>query len=233
VAMGSLWLGLAPSVQAGPGWVRAFRVTSPATLDVAPARVAVAASGTVAVGYTRYDEDSPANSQAYLVVRSAQGRVAAPRLLAGAQQVLDLAYSRSTLELLLGGSERGKTCCSYVRAVAVAGGGFGRQRTVADGLTGFTLGRLIALGGGRLLAAVATERGVWASQSDSGGRFGPTRRLSSNQRSPWMLAVTVLPSAQTFVGWAGAGLQTGGPGPRALMVARGRRRRCPGTPVRC
>ena len=105
--------------------------------------------------------------------------------------------------------------------MAVAGSGFGRQRTVAAGLTGFTLGRLIALGGGRLLAAVATERGVWAAQSDAGDRFGPTHRLSPKQRTPWMMAVTVLPSAQTFVAWAGAGLQAGGPGPRGLMVARG------------
>jgi hypothetical protein len=104
---------------------------------------------------------------------------------------------------------------------SVSGGGFGRPRTVVDQLAGFTLGRVLAVGSGRLLAAVATERGVWSAQSDSAGRFGPTRRLSAKQRSPWTLAATILPSATTFIGWTEAAQQPGSDGPRALMLAEG------------
>jgi hypothetical protein len=217
-------LGLAaalPQAAAASGWERAFRLAGPETLDITAPRLAIAASGTVAVAYSRYDQDSPAKSQAYLVLRSPQGRVTGPRAVAGAQEVLDLSYSRSTLGVLFGGSERGKVCCSYARVGSVSGGGLGRTQTVVDGLAGFSLGRLIALGSGRLLAAVATERGVWAAQSDSQGRFGPTRHLSDKRRSPWSLAATVLPSASTFIGWTQAAQQPGGPGPRSLTVAQG------------
>jgi hypothetical protein len=229
IALGVLSLSLTPASAAGSGWGRAFRLAGPVTADLTASRVATAASGTIAVAYSRYDQDSPTGSQAYLVLRSPQGRLTGPRPVPRAQQVLDLTYNRSSLELLLGGSERGQACCSYARVSTASGGGIGRPRTVVDGLAGFTLGRLIAVGSGRLLAAVATERGVWAAQSDTGGRLGPTRRLSAKQRSPWTLAAAILPSATTFIGWTEAAEQPGGSGPRALMLGQGSASAGPGS----
>lgn len=221
IGVGLLCLFAAVPAQASAGWTRAFRLAGPQPIDVSAPRVAIAASGTIAVAYSRYDEDAPANSQAYLAVRSSAGPSVGPLAVPGAQQVLDLAYSGSTLELLTGGAPRGQTCCSYARAVSVSGSHFGRSRTVVGGLAGFTLGRLIALGSGRLLAAVATERGVWAAQSVGDDRFAPSRLLSQPQRAPWTLAATILPSSRTFIGWTEGDLQPGDPGPTALMLAEG------------
>ncbi len=215
----TLWIAQPPAVSAA--WTRSFRLAGPEPADVSAPRLAVAASGSLAVSYSLYNEDVAASSQAYVVVRAPGGATGRPRAVPGAQQVLDLAYNRSTLELLTGGAPSGQGCCSYARAVSLGGRRFGRPRTVVDGLTGFTLGRLIAAGSGHLLAAVATELGVWAAQSGGGDRFAPARRLSTAERSPWTLAATILPSARTFIGWTEADPQPGSPGPGSVMLAVG------------
>jgi hypothetical protein len=128
--------------------------------------------------------------------------------------VLDLAWGlpapragAPALELLTGTSPAGWACCSSVRVLAGgAGGRFGAPRTLVSGLTGATIGRLLTLTDGRMLAAIATDRGVWVSQSAGGDRFGAAHRLTAAGDRPQSLAATGLPDDHSAVAWtAGSG----------------------------
>lgn len=115
------------------------RLAGPFAADVSPAVVAVSPAGRPAVGFSVFDEDQPAVSQAWLVTR---GR---PRQVVGAQAVLALAFSRgSPVALVASGAQ------------ALVG-----RRVVASGVEGTAIGRLEVLPGGRVAAAVASLDGVW------------------------------------------------------------------------
>ena len=154
----------------------------------------------------------------------------------GAQRTLALAYDGATLVLLVGSSPRGLACCSSVDAVrAASGGGFGVPRRLLRGLTGATVARLVSLPG-RLLGAVATERGVWVSQSGGDGHFGPARRLTGSDVLAEALDATTLAGNQSVVAWAawtgnpkvpGA---TTPPGARSIVIATGSVQHAPRAP---
>lgn len=175
-----------------------------------------------AVGFGVTDSDTGAS----------QGLVALPRYrsphaVPGAQLVLDLAYSRNTLELLTGGSPGLLACCSTAAIVGADSQlGFGSARTVFSGLTGFTQGRLVSIGG-RLLAAVATARGVWVAQSTAGARFGSAHQLSGPTAQPTTLRAVPLPQGGGAVAWTAA---HGSLPPQSVEVARGTQTRAPGRP---
>lgn len=215
-----IWPASATAAPAG-GWGRTFRMAPGQPSDVLAPRAVISSAGELAVGFSRYDEDLPSNARAYVAVRSPQGQLSGPRGVPGSQEVLDLTYQAGALYLLAGGSESGQPCCSSARVRSLAGGRFGAPRTVVSRLTGAALGRLIAVGTGKLLAVVATGQGVWDAQSGAGDRFGPRRRLSVRGQSPWTVSTALQGTAAAFVGWTEASPQAGAAGPRVLMLSQG------------
>jgi hypothetical protein len=210
--------------QAQAGWSRPFRIAGPTSLDVLPAQLAVSSSARFAVGFGFQNEDNTANSSAFATLRQLPGRSGGAGRVPDAQQVLGLAFSANGLELLTAGSPRGKACCSTAHITSFDGRVFGRPRTVLRNLTGDAAGRLLALPGRRLLAAIATDRGVWVTQSSRGERFGPARRLSSSGARPWSLAAANLRGARTMVAWAAP---SGAPSTSEIFTASGSPQRAP------
>lgn len=205
-----------------------MRIVAPVALDLEPAQVALSASGAAAIGYGIQDADDPSSSTAWMIQGRRPGGYATPRALAGAERILGLAYGPRGLELLAGSSEAGKACCSQAEVVGpVRGGPSGAPRTLFTGLTGQTLGSLLALPG-RLLAVAATERGVWAAQSAAGGiRFGAARRLSSAAQLPQSMDAIALGRGQSLIAWSARTGQITADGPRRVYIARGSLNRGP------
>jgi hypothetical protein len=211
-------LGAASSAAAA-GWGRPFRIAGPAKLDVIPAQIAFSGGGTAALGYGVQDEDNSASSNAFAVQRSARGRISAARQIRGAQEVLALAYDGPTLELLIGTSPKTDPCCSTVSVVRSAKGGFGSPQRLLGGLAGATVGRRVALPSG-VLAAFATEHGVWVAQCSGAKRFGPTHRLTAPSALPESLDATSLPGGNSLVIWT-ARPNRAAAGPTRIFAARG------------
>jgi hypothetical protein len=88
--------------------------------------------------------------------------------------------------------------------LAVHGSTFANHQTLLSGLTGAAIGRLLALPGPGLLAALATDRAVWAGQWQSGRRARPMRRLSGRSSWPQALAVAGLRGGRYTVTWSAA-----------------------------
>jgi hypothetical protein len=211
---------VAPAAQAG--WGRPFEFAAPGSLDYLPPQLAFSQAGAAAAAFGVEDVDSPGVSQAYLTSRSLRGAVGRPRTISGAQQILALAFDGGALQLLTGTSPRGQTCCSSAQASQLsAGGRLGRPRTLVGGLTGTTLGRLLTLGDGQMLAAVATERGVWVVQSARANRFGAQHRLTNVTQSPVSMSAAWLGGTSTIVAWTAATGTAGASDPRSIYVATG------------
>jgi hypothetical protein len=211
------------------GWGRPFRLSAPYSTDLTPVSLSVASSGAAAVAFSAQDEDTPATSDPFLAIRAAGGSVSPPFTVPGAQLVLDLAYDPSGLRLLTGTSESGKACCSTVQTMSLLHDGrFGRPSTLVGKLTGATVGSLTPLAGGRLLATVATDRGVWVAQSGPGVGFGPTHRLSAAAAMPWTVASTADARGHTVVAWTATQGQQGDVAPNQIAAASGSLRAAPG-----
>src|ERR1700727_601964 len=167
----ALLMAWAPAA-ASAAWGRPFQLVKPGTLDYLPPQLAISPSGAASAGLGIGDVDTAGSTQAYFVSRSAGGKVAALHRIGGASQVLALAYAGSVLELIVGGIPGTLGCFSSAQALRVSAGGALRQRqTLVSGLTGATLGQVVPLADGRMLAAGGGERGVWATQSSKRGRF--------------------------------------------------------------
>jgi len=222
--------GLVAAAPAQAGWGHPGRLAGPYTLDVIPPQVAFSSMGDAAFAFGIQNEDDPASSEAVAAVQSRSGRLAKPRRVPAAQQVLDLAFDGSNLTLLVGGSPRGNPCCSYVGLVKVANGVPRRPRKVVSGLTGPTLGRLLPLPGGRLLSAVATAEGVWVEQAGRTGRPAPAHMLTPPISAPQTLAATLLSANHTLVAWTAAAAQPAPAPPASVVVAGGSASRAPRGP---
>jgi hypothetical protein len=139
-----------------------------------------------------------------------------------AQLLLDLAYDGSGLSLLTGTSESGQACCSTVQTLSLLRDGrFGKASTLAGKLTGVTVGSLTSLAGNRLLATIATDRGVWVAQSRPSGGFGATHRLSAAAAMPWTVATTADAQGHTVVAWTATKGQQGEVAPSQIVAASG------------
>jgi hypothetical protein len=204
---------LAAGVLAGParaGWSRPAWFASPVALDIIGPEAAVSPSKASAVAFSVQDEDDPANSSAFATWRSAGGRLSQSRQVPNAQVVLALAFRAGTLELLTGNSPAGQACCSEGDVTALsAGGRFDGGRRLVGQLAGATAGQLVPLGGG-MLAAIATERGVWVSQAGRSGHFGNTRRLAGAGSSPQALQATSVANGGVVAWTSGSGGSGGG-----------------------
>lgn len=180
----------------------------------------------MAVAYGVFNIDAPASSQAFVTVRNPNGVVGAPQPIPGAQQVLGLTYDGPSLELLIGSSPSGLACCSSAQAVNLAPtGAFGPARTLVGGLAGATLGRVLTLGDGRMLAAVATARGIWANESTRADRFATTHRLVGRSALPQSLAAASVGRVGSTVAWTAA--RFSGQDARSIFIAAGSRRSAP------
>jgi hypothetical protein len=136
--------------------------------------------------------------------------------------VLALGFnSTASLEELTGASPRGMPCCAS--AAVVSGGDRAHPRrsstALVSGLTGTTDGQLVPLVGGQLLAAIATQRGVWIAESTVAGRFDRARRLSFGG-APTDLAAAALAGGGGVVAWTSASGGYGA-GARRILFAAG------------
>jgi hypothetical protein len=215
--------GVAPAMAAS-GWQRPTKLAPTVNLDVFGTQLAFGPAGAAAIGYGVQDVDNAAASSAYGLQRAANGKLGRAHRFSAAQEVLATAFNGTRGELLVGTSPRKLACCSSVQATALQGG---RAQTLVKDLAGVTEARLISFGG-QLLAAIATERGVWVAQS-GGGRFGSTRRLSSSRVVPEAIDATANAAGESIVAWAG------GKSPNAIdsvYAARGSTKSAPTRPRR-
>jgi hypothetical protein len=219
------WLalaGMAPAAHAG--WGHPFALAQPGSLDDIAPQLAFSASGAATAAFGIEDVDTPGVSQAYLTTRSAQGAVSGARPIPGAEQILDLAYDGSALELLTGASPPGLTCCSSAQVIQVSPGGrAGRARTLIGGLAGATSGTLVTLADGQMLAAIATERGVWASQSTRGGQFGAPDLLTRPGDMPETMSAAWLGGENSVLAWTAGSRFPQASAPRSIYVSGGTR----------
>jgi hypothetical protein len=217
----TLVAGAAPALAAG--WGKPFQFQKPGTLDALVPQLAFAPGGASVAAFGTLQVDVPGSEQAQYATRTAGGRVGSVRDVPGAARVLALAYDGPRLELLAGTSGKSQACCSAVEALGVNGGGAPqRPQRLVGGLTGATQANLLTLAGGRMLAAIATERGVWVSQSAKSDRFGAQDRISANGQVPVSMDAAWLGQDNSIVAWtAGSGNVTGATTPRQILVAEG------------
>ncbi len=192
-----------------------------------PAQASFADSGTAAIGYGVLDEDNPSSSSAFLVTRGPAGAVSRASRVPRAQQILGLAYDGTALELLTGNSPAGQACCSSAQVTGYKKGSFQRPHTLVSQVGGAGTGALVPLPGQQLLAAVASEQGVWVAQADARGRFGPVHQLAARGSAPHVLAATALPDGNSTVAWTAAGSGPPDAGPDAILAASGTRKGAP------
>jgi hypothetical protein len=218
----------AGSASARVAWGKPFELTKPGSLDYLDPQLAFSAQGAATATFQVGNVDQPGSSQAYLVSRSAQGKVGQPSALAGVSQVLSLAYDGRPLELLVGSSPSNQDCCSTAEAIQVSpSGAAGKARKLVGGLAGATQGRLVRLADGQLMAAVATERAVWAVQATHADRFGEPHVISDKGQEPVSMSAAWLGGQTSIIAWtAGTGV-IGTTTPRSIYYAIGSRKQAP------
>ena len=206
-------------------WGAPFQFAPPGTLDVVPAVLAISGSGAAAAAFGIQDVDTPGVSAGYVSLRPPHGGSGGDRVpiaVPGSAQILAATYDGGSLELLTGAARSDQTCCSSAQAVQVsAGGALGRPRTLVGGLAGATQGRLLTLKNGAMLAAVATERGVWVVQSAKSNRFGAQHLLTRGGQMPEALDAAWLGAQSTIVAWTAATGIAGQAAPRSISYALG------------
>lgn len=219
-------LCMTATASARSSWSRPVRLAGPFSLGVLPAQIGFAPSGQAAVAFSVQEENHPATERSFIVLRSASGRLTKARRVP-ASQIMDLAFTGPRLDLLAGRSRRGKLCCSSADLLSLSARGFGRAKRVVDNLTGAAIGGLVALPGGRLLAAVATAQGVWVSQRAGKRAFGSASRLTVPEAVPQTLATASVGRGRTIVAWTAAFGQPALAPAGAIFDATGTGRRAP------
>jgi hypothetical protein len=223
----ALLLAAAPAAAAG--WSKPFQFQKPGTLDAIAPQLTFAPGGGSTAAFGTLQVDVPGTAQAQYVQRTGGGRVGAVRDVPGARRILAMSYDGPQLELLAGTSGRLQDCCSAVEAIRVSSGGRPqRPHRLVPNLAGFTQGALLTLAGGRMLAAVATERGVWVSQSVASNRFVGDQRISPNRQLPVSMDAASLGGSGSVVAWsAGSGNVAGATVPSRIWVADGTAKHAP------
>jgi hypothetical protein len=217
--------GLPAAAQAK--WGAPFQFAKPGTLDVVAPVLAISGSGAAAAAFGIQDVDTPGVSQGYVTLRPAHSAAGNPIAVPGAQEILAATYDGGSLELLTGAASATQTCCSGAQAVQVsAGGRVARARTLIGGLAGATQGRLLALKDG-MLAAIATERGVWVVQAGKANRFGGQHLLTHGGQMPEALDAAWLGAESTIVAWTAATGVAGQAAPRSISYALGAKTHAP------
>ena len=205
------------------GWQAPFRVAGPYSLDVQPMQTAFPPAVRRHSGTTSSTRTVRSTSQGYAAISGKNGRPGSPVRVPDTQEVLDLVFDGTDLDLLIGTSPALRPCCSSARLVKIAGGKPQRSRLIFRRLTGATVGQLVALPGNRLLSSVATAQAVWTELTGDKGRPAPARLLTPKTAAPQTLGATVLRGNHTVLAWTAA---AGPPapstvGPAGIMVADG------------
>lgn len=230
VVSGAAALALtAPAPATALSWGSSFRVEAPQSTDVSPVQLAVAPNGTLASAFSLYDEDAPNQSHAFLSLRSPGGHVERARRIPDAQQALSLVYDGATLDLLTAAGLGSQGCCAQASTQSFSAGRFGSSHRISRDLAGAADGELDLLPGHRLLATVASDRGVWVDQSAPGARFAAAHRISSASPAPWAMAAAEASGGHTSVGWVQAADRSGENAPEQLVVADGSAASRPGS----
>ncbi|MGI8428416.1 MAG: hypothetical protein ACR2OB_03720 [Solirubrobacteraceae bacterium] len=210
------------------GWTRPFRIAGPVALDILPAQIGFSPTGAAAIAFGVNDADVPEIAVGFAALFAPSGQLRGPTQVPGASSILDLSFDRGGFALLSGSSPVPMRCCTSAQVISLtSAGSFRRARTIAGNLTGTVAGRLVALSGGRALAAIASASGVWVAQSSRGGRFAAPRLLAPAGAQTEALAATVLARGhRSVLAWTAAGAP-GGLGPRRIFVATGSRAHAP------
>ncbi len=162
------------------GWSRPTRIAGPESEAIAGPQLEFSSAGAAAIAFAVQNEQLHGQSRALLGSSTPPGRWQA-QAVRGAQAVLGTAFSRSgTLWLLTGTAPSPRACCATVSIRRRSGGA---SHALVTGLTGTTDGGLVALPNGALMAAIATQRGLWVAQSDRHGTFA-TGSVSQLQLRP-------------------------------------------------
>jgi hypothetical protein len=220
---------LALPVAAIAGWGRPLGLIGAQSRDIVPAQIAFSGAGQAAVGFGEEDPENAADANAFVAVRSASGRFASTQRLPGALSVLGLAFAGSTLELETGSAASPLACCATVGLATSPK--FARIPTLLSGLTGITDGGLTELPSRKLLASLATSRGVWVAQSGGSGRFGARARAHRLRFTGTVTDLAAVPmrSGGGAVAWVTAG-GGGEPSPDRIWTAFGSATSAPGHP---
>jgi hypothetical protein len=220
----------ASAALARAGWTPPVKISAAGSIEVLGPQIASSQAGAAAVSFNDVNLDAQATAGAFLALARPRGAFSPARPVGqGVQEVLALAYSGRTLELLTAQSPFGQPCCTTVSATRLEPTGtFSRPQTIVSDVGGGTLGRLVPLANGRLLAVIAGPQGLWVTEARGTHSFAPGRRLMSASATPIPLAVTATPAGGSTVAWTeGTGQRiltaTGPPGaapsrPRAVLT---------------
>jgi hypothetical protein len=205
------------SAGSAPAWNHSARLAGPQSDSIVGPQLAFANDGTAAAAFSLQDEQLPAQSTAYAALGGSSGRWKDSKA-SGAQLVLGMAFGSSrTPWLLTGTAPSPRACCA---TVSIRHGAGGSARKLVTGLTGITDGQLAALGGGQLLAAIATQRGVWIGQSSASGAAPSGMHQLRFKGAPAGLDVTATRGGGGAVAWSDAG-SSGETEPQRILYATG------------
>jgi hypothetical protein len=202
-------------------WSRPFLVAPPTSLDLFTPQVGFSPGGAAAITFDMQDADVPSASSGMVVQRTSGGRLSKPHRIPGAKSVLASSFNGERLDLLTGAAGASESCCSSTKVIGLGEGGrFGGGDSLVGRLAGATEGRLLTFADGRMVAAIATERGVWVAQSSGGDNFPGTFRLTNPGTRPEALAAASMPGDASFVAWT-ATTSAGASGPTRIFLATG------------
>lgn len=211
-------------------WRAAVRLAGPVDLDATPFELAFSPGGQAAVGLGFVDSDRPAGSRASVALIGQAGTPIRTRAVPHTRQVLDVLWTGGSLQVLGGTSGGGLTCCTQIQTLTLGAHGFGAPRSLIRGLSGLSVGRLVASGTGSE-AVFGAWNGVWAARAPRSGRYGAVHRLTATSASPQSLLAAPLHGGGTLVAFAQTPLRAGtSPDSPAVMVSRGGATRLPPRP---
>jgi hypothetical protein len=216
-------IGGALASPAGAGWTRPAQIAVPTAIDVLGAQTAASPGGAAAVSFNEVNVDAQATAGGFVAFASPRGGFGRARAVAGAQEVLAIAYSGPTLDLLTASGPPGQPCCSAVQVI-----GRGVPQTLVGGVGGGATGQLVPLANGRILAVIAGPQRLWVTEAPRAGGFGAVRGLTRAGVAPAALAATGTPGGGASLAWTqGSGSSvigaSAGPGatpsrPRVLIT---------------
>jgi hypothetical protein len=192
-------IGGALASPAGAGWTRPAEIAAPSGIDVLGAQTAASPRGAAAVSFNEVNVDAQATGGGFVAFASPHGGFGAARAVPGAQEVLAIAYSGPTLDLLTASAPPGQPCCSAVQVIRR-----GVPQTLVGRVGGGATGRLVPLANGRMLAVIAGPQRLWVTEAPRAGGFGAPRGLTRAGVAPAALAATGTPGGGASLAWTQA-----------------------------
>ena len=169
---------------------------------------------------------SPGAPRRPLALLSSGGRPQQLRSVPHTRQVLALGYLAGSLQILGGTSGGGLACCTAIQTLTLGSRGFTAPRSLIRGLSGLTVGHLIASGTGEL-AVFAANSGVWAARAAKDGHFGAPHQLTPAGSAPQSLVARAARGRPPGGLYTGTDLSADPPATPQLMISTAS---APGTP---